>query len=202
MPRPVCGAAPPRSHTTWPIPPYRRASPPPQSGTTGTSRTRCITLVTSLSRKINPASVATRVSSHGCAASPTMCYAVTEPAPSVRTGTPPLCRPVLHHRNQRHEHRQIDLAAEKSQRGWRRAAAAPIDCAAEAKPTVVLFAERDRPPTRLARIVRCVQYTAALRTAGSAALRRQITVECQQLLMKLGIRQQGLVQRRPSFPLG
>ena len=32
----------------------------------------------------NPASVVTRVSSHGCAASPTMCYAVTEPAPSVR----------------------------------------------------------------------------------------------------------------------
>ena len=45
---------------------------------------------TSLSRKINPASVVTRVSSHGCAASPTMCYAVTEPAPSVRTDTPPL----------------------------------------------------------------------------------------------------------------
>ena len=28
-------------------------------------------------------------SSHGCAASPTMCYAVTEPAPSVRIDTPP-----------------------------------------------------------------------------------------------------------------
>ena len=90
MPRPASGAAPPRSHTTWPIPPYRRASPPPQSGTTGTSRTRCTTLVTSLSRKINPASVVTRVSSCGCAASPTMCYAATEPAPSVRTDTPPL----------------------------------------------------------------------------------------------------------------
>ena len=50
----------------------------------------CTTLVTSLSRKINPASVVTRVSSCGCAASPTMCYAVTEPAPSVRTDTPPL----------------------------------------------------------------------------------------------------------------
>jgi hypothetical protein len=90
MPRPASGAAPPRSHTTWPIPPYRRASPPPQFGTTGTSRTHCTTLVTSLSRKINPASVVTRVSSCGCAASPTMCYAVTEPAPSVRTDTPPL----------------------------------------------------------------------------------------------------------------
>jgi hypothetical protein len=39
---------------------------------------------------INPASVVTRVSSHGCAASPTMHYAVTEPAPPVRTHTPPL----------------------------------------------------------------------------------------------------------------
>ena len=48
--------------------PYRRASPPPQSGTIGTSRTiHCTTLVTSLSRKINPASVVTRVSSScGC----------------------------------------------------------------------------------------------------------------------------------------
>lgn len=66
----------------------------------------------------------------------------------------------------------------------------------------MFFAERNWSPTRLARIVRCVQYTAALRTAGSAALRRQIAVECQQLLVKLGIRQQGLVQQRPSFPLG
>ena len=90
MPRPACGAAPPRSHTTWPIPRYRRVSPPPQSANTGTSKTRCTTRVTSLSRKINPASVVTRVSSHGYAASPTMCCAVTEPAPSVRPDTPPL----------------------------------------------------------------------------------------------------------------
>ena len=41
-------------------------------------------------QEINPASVVTRVSSCGCAASPTTCYAVTEPAPSVRTDTPPL----------------------------------------------------------------------------------------------------------------
>jgi hypothetical protein len=80
----------PSTQPRWPIPPYRRAAPPPQSGTTGMSRTPCTTLVTSLSRKINPASVATRVSSHGCAASPTMCYAVIDPAPSVRTDTPPL----------------------------------------------------------------------------------------------------------------
>ena len=76
---------------TWPILPYRRASPPPQSGTIwNVAEHTALTLVTSLSRKINPASVVTRVSSCGCAASPTMCYAVTEPAPSVRTDTPPL----------------------------------------------------------------------------------------------------------------
>src|ERR1700719_332180 len=89
MPRPACGAAPPRWHTTWPILPHRHASPPPPSDTTGTSKTPCTTRVTLPSRKINPASVITLASSHGCAASPTMCYAVTEPAPSVRTDTPP-----------------------------------------------------------------------------------------------------------------
>ena len=77
--RPLEQAA-PRSHTTWPILPYRRASPPPQSGTIGTSRIHCTTLVTSLSRKINPASVVTRASSCVCAASLTMCFAVTEPS--------------------------------------------------------------------------------------------------------------------------
>src|SRR5271166_1913562 len=88
MPRPACGAAPPRWHTTWPILPHRHASPPPQSDTTGTSKTPCTTRVTLPSRKINPASVTTRVSSHGSEASPIMCYAVTEPALSVRTDTP------------------------------------------------------------------------------------------------------------------
>ena len=38
MPRQVYGAAPPRSHTTWPIPPHRRASPPPRFDVTGMSR--------------------------------------------------------------------------------------------------------------------------------------------------------------------
>ena len=122
------------------------------------------------------------------------------PIVSASLPSPLLCQPVTHRRNQGDDHRQIDLAAEKSQRRWRRAVAAAIDCAAEAKPPVVLFAERHRSATRLARIVRCMQHTAALRTARGAALRRQIAVERQQLLVKLGIRQQGLVQRRPSFP--
>ena len=45
MPRPACVTVPPGRFSS-PIPPSRRASPPPQSATTGTSKTRCTTLVT------------------------------------------------------------------------------------------------------------------------------------------------------------
>ena len=90
VPRPVCGAAPPRWHIIRPISAYRHDPLPSQSDTTGTSKTRCTTRVTSPSRKIDPASVTTQVSSLDCAASPTMCCAEIKPAPSIRTDTLPL----------------------------------------------------------------------------------------------------------------
>jgi len=53
---------------------------------------------------------------------------------------------------------------------------------------------------RLAAIVRRMQRAAAIRATRRAAPRRQIAIEGEQLFMKLGIRQKGLVQERPSFP--
>ena len=74
----------------WPIPPYRRAMPPPQSDATGTSRTACTTPAMSRSRRISPVSVTIQASSPGYAPSPTTSCVAIRLQRSIRIATPPL----------------------------------------------------------------------------------------------------------------
>ena len=70
--------------------PRRHAVPPPQSGVTGMSRTRCTTPATSPFRKITLASVTSRASLPGYAPSPTTYCVAISPQHSVRIDMLPL----------------------------------------------------------------------------------------------------------------
>ena len=104
-------------------------------------------------------------------------------------------RPVQHRRDQRHDRGEIDLAAEKAQRGRGRPLAAAIHRTAEAEALAILLAQPGGATARLAAQTapngaRHHIVAAARRPGGG----RKIAVEDEELLMELGVGQHSLVQ--------
>ena len=98
-------------------------------------------------------------------------------------------------RDQHHDRGEIDLAAEKAQRGRRRPRPAAVDGTAEAEAAVVLRPEPAGPAARLARIAGGMQRATAKRASPGARRVGEIGIEGEQQLMECGVGQQVSIQR-------